>query len=102
MHVVQVSNAGVYTTPQSCGASGLSKMLSSVGGFPHVVELGVQNGVDMPRSVGSHGGECEDIEGKNIFQNQGDVTDVRTLSGLCAGVERERNVQRATSNADWS
>lgn len=70
MHVVQVSNAGVYTTPQSCGASGLSKMLSSVGGFPHVVELGVQNGVDMPRSVGSHGGECEDFEGKDIFQNQ--------------------------------
>jgi stage III sporulation protein SpoIIIAA len=43
--VVQVSNARVYTTPQSCGASGLSKMLSSVGGFSQsVVELGVQDG----------------------------------------------------------
>lgn len=100
MHVVQVSNAGVYTTPQSCGASGLSKMLSSVGGFSQsVVELGVQNGVDVPRSVGSHGGKCEDFKEKVIFQNQDDV---RTLSGLCAGVERERNVQKATSNADWS
>ena len=60
-------------------------MLSSVGGFSQsVVELGVQNGV---RSVGSHGGKCEDFKEKDIFQNQDDVTDVRTLSGLCAGEE---------------
>ena len=52
-----------------------------------MVELGVQNGVDVPRSVGSHGGKCEDFKEKVIFQNQDDV---RTLSGLCAGVERER------------